>query len=303
MARGGEMKNDIWHWKGVSGEFERFAFTLIAAFACYRFIPAIISPQTAHIPDELLLSIVLFVIGYMWMRRITAMSEIIDAQESLRDMRVGAIAALVHALEAKDEYTKGHSERVRHLSVELAQKIGLGAEQVGVLSRAAVLHDIGKLGVPDAVLHKESALTPEEKSLIENHPVRSAEILSTLGFLETESRVALLHHERLDGSGYCKGLKGDEIPIEAAIIGLVDTFDAMNTHRPYRGRLSERMIREELMRCRGVQHDAALVDAFLEVLAERPALWVRALHIGESRGAHPVISPAPAAPAPHAERC
>jgi HD-GYP domain-containing protein (c-di-GMP phosphodiesterase class II) len=264
---------DNWTWKGVSAEFERFVLVLVASLALYRIVPSLFAPGMEHIPDAVLLSVTLFVVGYLWLRRTSALSDLLDAQNSLRDAHVGAVGALVHALEAKDEYTQGHSERVRCLSVVLAGKLGLDEERVGVVSRAAALHDLGKLAVPDAILHKKEPLTPDEQAILENHPRRTADILSTLGFLEKESRVALLHHERHDGSGYCMGLKGDEIPLEVAIIAIVDMFDAMNSRRPYRDRLPAEKIRAELKQVRGIKHSPAVVDALLELLAAHPDLW------------------------------
>jgi HD-GYP domain-containing protein (c-di-GMP phosphodiesterase class II) len=260
-------------WKGVSAEFERFVLIIILAFSCYRLTSVIFVPAPEQIPDELLLSITLFLIGYLWIRRSKSLADLVVAQNLLRDAHMGAIGALVEALEAKDEYIRGHSERVRYLSVELAKKLRLSEESIGVVSRSAILHDIGKLGVPDAILHKRDSLTRHEVAILEAHPRRTAEILSALGFLGEESRVALLYHERYNGSGYCMGLKGDEIPLESSIIAVVDAFDAMNSRRPYRHRLSPEEILAELKKGRGIEHNPVVVDAFLKLLAERPEVW------------------------------
>lgn len=262
-------------WKGVTGHFKRFVLLLGISFTCYRLLFSLFAPNAWHIPDELLLGAMLCVVAYLWYAQAQALSGLSTSKAELRDAHVGTLAALIQAVEAKDPYTRGHSEQVKRLSRELAGKLGLSEERVGVVSRAGMLHDLGKIETPDAVLRKTERLTEEEWQIFRKHPERTATILSTLGFLAEETRVAALHHERCDGTGYCTGLTESDIPIEASIVGVADAFDAMNSDRPYRHKLTREAILEELRKSRGVQYPVAVVDGFLELLAENPELWIR----------------------------
>ncbi len=144
------------------------------------------------------------------------------------------IVALVEAVEAKDPYTRGHTQRVAELSVLIGQDIGYSAEELKVLNQAAMLHDIGKIGIPDSVLNKPGKLTDAEFDLIKEHPARGHRIIQHARSLQREMSGVRHHHERIDGSGYPDGLKGDEIPLDARIIAVADVFDALTSHRPYR---------------------------------------------------------------------
>lgn len=259
----------------VTTQFQWFVLFLAVLFTCYRFISATVAPDSAYIPDEILLAVMLALIGYLWVTQARALSRLSKSEAALQDSHVGVLAALVEVVEAKDPYTRGHSDQVKRLSVELAKTLGLSDASVNVVSRAAALHDLGKLETPDAILHKQEPLTAEEWEILRKHPARVATILSSLDFLREEVRIAVLHHERFDGSGYGVGLKGTEIPVESSIIAVADMFDAMNSDRPYRPRLPKEKILAELEKTRGVQHPAAIVDAFVKVLAEQPELWIR----------------------------
>ncbi len=144
------------------------------------------------------------------------------------------IVALVEAVEAKDPYTRGHTQRVAELSVLIGRELRLSAERLRVLGQAAMLHDIGKIGIPDAVLNKPGRLTPEEFELIKEHPVRGHQIIARVRSLQREVAGVRSHHERLDGSGYPDGLVGHAIPLDARIIAVADVFDALTSPRPYR---------------------------------------------------------------------
>ncbi len=144
------------------------------------------------------------------------------------------IVALVEAVEAKDPYTRGHTQRVAELAVLIGQDIGYDSEQLKVLNQAAMLHDIGKIGIPDSVLNKPGRLTPAEFDVIKEHPVRSHRIIQHARSLQREIAGVRHHHERLDGSGYPDGLRGDEIPMDARIIAVADVLDALTSARPYR---------------------------------------------------------------------
>ncbi|WUS99137.1 HD-GYP domain-containing protein [Streptomyces sp. NBC_00708] len=171
------------------------------------------------------------------------------------------IRALVQAVDIKDTYTRGHSERVGRASVLIAQELGMDRERVEVLRFAGILHDVGKLGVPTRVLRKDGPLTPEERRVIELHPEYGHEIVRGIGFLG-EARAAILHHhERLDGSGYPYGLSGRGIPECARVVAVADAFDAMTSTRSYRRGRPVPVAVEELKRCAGTQFDPQMVRA------------------------------------------
>lgn len=177
------------------------------------------------------------------------------------------IRALVQAVDIKDGYTRGHSERVGHASVLIARELGMDDERVEVLRFAGILHDVGKLGVPTRLLRKNGPLTPEERRIIELHPEYGHEMVRGISFLG-EARAAILHHhERLDGSGYPYGLAGDRIPECARIVAVADAFDAMTSTRCYsRARPVEAAV-AELERCAGTHFDPRMVGAFVRALA------------------------------------
>ncbi|MFF4246377.1 HD-GYP domain-containing protein [Streptomyces sp. NPDC001822] len=176
------------------------------------------------------------------------------------------IRALVQAVDIKDGYTRGHSERVGRASELIARELGMEESRMEALRFAGILHDIGKLGVPTRVLRKDGPLTPEERGIIELHPEYGHEIVRGIGFLD-EARAAILHHhERLDGSGYPYGLAGDEIPEFARVVAVADAFDAMTSTRSYRRGRPVPAAVEELRRCAGSQFDPLMVRALARAL-------------------------------------
>jgi HD superfamily phosphohydrolase YqeK len=184
------------------------------------------------------------------------------------------MAALCKAVETKDFYTRGHSERVSRGSSMLAKEIGMRADRLEAITYAGMLHDVGKLGVPTKVLQKSGKLTEEEYAAIQLHPMRGLEIVREIGFLDEALAGIMHHHERIDGRGYPLGLAGDEIPEFARVIAVADAFDSMTSTRSYRGarRIDEAIA--ELRNWSGSQFDPALVDAFVRALErdgwERP---------------------------------
>ena len=176
------------------------------------------------------------------------------------------MAALCQAVETKDLYTRGHSERVSRGATMLAREIGMGAERVAAIRYAGMLHDVGKLGVPTTVLQKTGPLTEEELAAIQLHPMRGLEIVRQIGFLTEALDGIMHHHERVDGQGYPMGLAGDEIPEFARVIAVADAFDSMTSARSYRGarRIGEAVA--ELRKWSGSQFDPVLVDAFITAL-------------------------------------
>ncbi|MBI4341024.1 MAG: HD domain-containing protein [Candidatus Omnitrophica bacterium] len=182
---------------------------------------------------------------------------------------VETIMALALAVEAKDPYSAGHSKRVGFYATKLGKALGLDEETLHVLNHAGVLHDIGKIGIKDEILLKPTALTPDEMKIMQQHPLIGEAILKPVRSLQKVVPLVRHHHERYDGGGYPAGLKGDDIPLGARIISVVDTYDAMVTDRPYRKRLSVEEARAELRRYSGTQYDPALVAAFLDILNEK----------------------------------
>ena len=191
--------------------------------------------------------------------------------DELQQMFLSMIRTLAKVLDARDPYTAGHSERVANYSVWIAGKLGMAADKKKELYKAALLHDVGKIGIPDDILRKPERLTKEEYDSIKLHTVIGADILSNMEPKRAMADViqtARSHHERMDGSGYPDGLKGDEISLFARIVGVADTFDAMTTARSYSKGMPYRDAAEELIRCKDTLFDSAIVDAFTTVLAE-----------------------------------
>jgi diguanylate cyclase (GGDEF)-like protein/putative nucleotidyltransferase with HDIG domain len=189
-----------------------------------------------------------------------------DAGTYARHNGLSAIYALVSTVEAKDPYTYGHSRKVNSYAVALAEAIGLSPEEVSRVSTAALLHDIGKIGVPDKVLNKKGKLNAEDWEAIKSHPRLGAIIVGNIPNLAPCVSIILHHHERWDGSGYPEGLKGEEISIEARILAIADSFEAMSSARPYRPALCGEKVLKELRRGAGSQFDPKLVEVFIGII-------------------------------------
>jgi putative nucleotidyltransferase with HDIG domain len=195
------------------------------------------------------------------------MMSVSAAEAETQGAYVGAIRALALALDARDPYTAGHSERVSAISVAIGKDMQLPPEQLDVLRFGALLHDIGKIGISDNVLRKPTALTPEEFELIKEHPALGARILRTVPFLTDHLPIVELHHERPDGRGYPHGLTSSETPLLARIVHVADAFDAMTSARAHRPALDSGDAIRELWRCAGTQFDAEAVQSLVSALA------------------------------------
>ena len=169
-------------------------------------------------------------------------------------------------IDAKDPYTNGHSKRVAKYTRLIAEQMGYEGEELDRIYYVALLHDCGKIGVPDNILCKPGKLTDEEFQIIKSHTVRGGEILDHFKSLEDVNEGALYHHERYDGKGYPKGLAGEEIPLIARIICVADSFDAMNSNRVYRKKLTKEYIINEIESNKGRQFDPAIADVMLKLL-------------------------------------
>ena len=176
--------------------------------------------------------------------------------------------AFVKAVEAKDPYTQQHSNRVTVIAIALAKEMGCTAEELEILNFAGRLHDIGKLGISDAVLLKPGKLTDEEFTIIKEHPVVGSDIVGQLGLWEKEQQIIKCHHERFDGKGYPDGLTGDEIPLLARILFVADAFDAMDSDRAYRKRMERDRILKIIKDEAGAQFDPDVVSAFQKIYKE-----------------------------------
>ncbi|MGZ5454141.1 MAG: HD-GYP domain-containing protein, partial [Candidatus Aminicenantales bacterium] len=189
-------------------------------------------------------------------------SDLVDQQRSLF---LSTVKSLASAIDAKDEYTRHHSTRVTDFSLKIAAKMGFSEKELSELELAAVLHDVGKIAVPESILNKPGKLTNEEFKLIQEHPVRGETILSPVIELKAIGRIVRAHHERYDGNGYPDKLKGREIPLGARIMAIADTYDSITSERPYRKAASHRYAVKEIIGCSGTQFDPEVVENFLEI--------------------------------------
>jgi putative nucleotidyltransferase with HDIG domain len=192
-------------------------------------------------------------------------SQLQRKHRELAQAYLDTINAVVNTLEARDPYTRGHTERVTLIAESIARRMGISDEELYIIKVGALLHDVGKIGVTDAILQKPGPLDSEEFGQIREHPNKGRQILSNIAFLQGAIPCVLHHHERYDGSGYPERLAGARIPLPGRIISVADAFDAMTTDRPYRSRLPVRRAMAELRRHAGRQFDPAVVDAFFVV--------------------------------------
>jgi response regulator RpfG family c-di-GMP phosphodiesterase len=198
--------------------------------------------------------------------------------ESMREFNQQLAMTLIEAVEAKDPYTRGHSDRVNHLSMEIGRAMELPDEDLEDLHWGSLLHDVGKIGIPDAVLCKPARLTKDEFTFIMVHPERSYEILRHVKHLEKAVLGARHHQEMVDGKGYPHGLKGDKIPLHGRIIAVADTYDSITSSRAYRAGRSHEVAMKEIQRVAGTQLDPAIVEVFTRVVSANPE-WLRRFNI------------------------
>lgn len=192
-----------------------------------------------------------------------ALTRALEEMEATYDATIEVLGA---ALDYRDSETEGHCERVTRYTVALAEAMGCTPEQVRQIERGAYLHDLGKIGVPDSILLKPDKLTAEEWVVMRSHAEKGYLMLKDIAFLEEAAEIVYAHQERFDGSGYPRGLKGDEIPMGARIFAVADTLDAMTTDRPYRRALSFEQSVEEVIRYSGRQFDPQCVEAFVRIV-------------------------------------
>jgi HD-GYP domain-containing protein (c-di-GMP phosphodiesterase class II) len=193
--------------------------------------------------------------------------ELFNLVDEIRKNYLSTVKVLANSIEANDKYTRGHCDRVRNFSINIAKELDMSQAKINVLEFASLLHDIGKIGIPSSILNKESKLTDEEFKLIQQHPQIGYDILKDVEFLEESRNILLQHHERIDGKGYPHGLKGDEIHILAKILMIADAYDAMTSARPYRKKpLTKEEAIKQLQFGKGTQFDEQITDVFLYLL-------------------------------------
>lgn len=192
--------------------------------------------------------------------------ELSDTYDKLEKAYLESIQTLRYTVEAKDKYTRGHSDRVSEYSILIGKKLGLSDADLKTLEIGGLFHDIGKIGVPDSIIQKTERLTDDEYSQIKNHPSIGAHILSNATIFKDIIPIVKHHHERYDGHGYPSQLKGEDIPYLARIATIADSFDAMTSKRTYRDSLPIEVVKEEFAKNRGTQFDPELTDVFLDIL-------------------------------------
>jgi len=201
--------------------------------------------------------------------------ESFDIAELLEKTHFETIMAFSEALEARDQYTAGHSRRVMEYSQSIGQRMKLDRQDIEDLKKSALLHDIGKIGIPDIILKKQTKLTDEEYAIIKSHTETGSSILKYIKSFKHLVPAVYHHHEQFDGEGYPQGVKGEAIPLHARIIAIADTFDAMTSSRSYRKALSFRTALSELERNKGTQFDPEIADVFIDILQESPYYFTK----------------------------
>ena len=197
----------------------------------------------------------------------------------LKDLSLNMIMTLIQAIEAKDRYTRGHSVQVTELALKVGKELGLSGEELEVTQTSALLHDVGKIGIPESILNKPCRLTTDEYDQVKQHPAIGAAILKPIKGLEEVIQIIYYHHERYDGLGYMEGLKGEKIPLIARILAACDTFASMTSDRPHRKAITQEEAVNELQRVEGKQLDPEVVKALLKVIRSKMA-DLRKLKVG-----------------------
>lgn len=202
----------------------------------------------------------------MMFRALAMQTQLANDASQYKKLSEQSLLAITRAVEAKDLYTKGHSERVAKYSEMIARKMGYSDDDAKTLYIMALMHDVGKIGIPDAIINKPGALTDEEFKIIKSHPVIGADILKEVDAFEKISEIALNHHERVDGKGYPNGLTGNEISDEVAIVSVADAYDAITSQRSYRDIMEQAEVRAEIKKGIGTQFKKQQAEAMLEII-------------------------------------
>jgi HD-GYP domain-containing protein (c-di-GMP phosphodiesterase class II) len=190
------------------------------------------------------------------------------ANRRLSDAYEATIEGWSHAMDLRDRETEGHSRRVTELSLQLAQAMGMSDEALVHMRHGALLHDMGKIGIPDSILHKPDKLNDEEWEIMRKHPDLAFNMLNSIDYLRDALEIPYFHHERWDGSGYPQGLKGEQIPLAARIFAVADVWDALTSNRPYRPAWTREQARDYIREQSGMHFDPQVVELFLKVIGK-----------------------------------
>jgi putative two-component system response regulator len=201
--------------------------------------------------------------------------ELRESNRKVRHLSEQMMMTLANTVDAKDQYTRGHSVRVATYAKEMAVRMGKSKEETDMVYYIGLLHDIGKIGISDTIINKPGKLTDEEYAVIKTHPAIGADILKDMTEIPNAAIGAHWHHERYDGNGYPDGLKGEEIPEYARIIGVADAYDAMTSKRSYRDVLPQEVVRAEIEKGKGTQFDPHIADIMLAMMDEDPEYQMR----------------------------
>ena len=191
-----------------------------------------------------------------------------QTNDRLEESHISVIGALIGAIEVKEQNPSGHAEKTMRYSVQVGKQLGLGTEEIAAIKLGALFHDVGKIGIPESLLSKPTELTDAEWVEMKSHPTMGASLLANVPMLERIRPIVLAHHERFDGTGYPRGLKGNEIPLAAQIISVADAYDAMTSERPYRITLRPKRALRELRANAGTQFNPVVVEAFITVVVQ-----------------------------------
>jgi putative nucleotidyltransferase with HDIG domain len=217
---------------------------------------------------SIFISLLLIISFHVIIKNVKYMNETIKAKDDIKTLSVEVMEALAHTIDAKDEYTRGHSIRVAKYSKMIAERMGLAPEQCEDIYYMGLLHDIGKIGVPNEIINKPTKLTDEEYGVIKTHPATGYDILAEIKSRPDLATGARWHHERYDGKGYPDHMTGEEIPLEARIIAVADSYDAMTSNRSYRNYLPQDVVREEIEKNIGTQFDENAATCMLQIMDE-----------------------------------
>ncbi|MCL4078806.1 HD-GYP domain-containing protein [Coriobacteriia bacterium Es71-Z0120] len=243
-----------------------------------RFVDALKSVDSlADMPGNLVLAILGYALAVLvsagsWVGAVLLLAPVVVVRRAFRvyaelaSMYASTLGALVSAIEAKDPYTKGHSERVAGIARKIGAALKLGKSEIVALERAALLHDVGKIAIPGRILQYQGRLSDEDYDLIQQHPAMAVEVLAHIDYAQELLPIIRHHHERVGGLGYPDGLNGDEVPLLSRILAVADAYDAMTSDRPYRPGMSREEAVRELYRCSGTQFDPRAVEALVQVL-------------------------------------
>ena len=217
---------------------------------------------------SLFVDLILIIAFHVIIKNVKYTNETIEAKDEIKTLSVEVMEALAHTIDAKDEYTRGHSIRVAKYSKMIAERMGLAPEQCEDIYYMGLLHDIGKIGVPNEIINKPTKLTDEEYGVIKTHPATGYDILAEIKSRPDLATGARWHHERYDGKGYPDHMTGEEIPLEARIIAVADSYDAMTSNRSYRNYLPQDVVREEIEKNIGTQFDENAATCMLQIMDE-----------------------------------